>query len=79
MNIIQCGTRNLTMVPREIPVDATTVHLDGNSFPVLAPESFLGRSKLTKLFLNSSSIMGIVGILHAWDSINPIIFVFIKV
>ena len=72
MNIIQCGTRNLTAVPREIPVDATAVHLDGNTFPLLAPESFLGRSKLRTMFLNSSRIMGIVTILctHAWISIK---------
>ena len=65
------------MVPREIPVDATMVHLDGNSFPVLAPESFLGRSKLTKLFLNGSSIMGIVTFISL--GLHLIIFVFIKV
>ena len=58
MNIIQCGGRNLTKVPREIPVDASSVYLDNNNLNILAPEIFLGRSKLTKLFLNNSLITG---------------------
>ena len=30
MNLIRCGDRNLTEVPRQIPMDATTVFLDNN-------------------------------------------------
>ena len=59
MNIIQCGSTNLTSVPREIPMDASSVHLDGNQLSVLPPESFLGRSRVTRLYLNSSLITGL--------------------
>ena len=58
MNIIQCGDRNLTYVPREIPMDATAVYLDRNQMTELGPEIFLGRSKVTLLLLNSSHISG---------------------
>ena len=58
MNIIQCGDRNLTEVPREIPMDATDVYLDSNQLSVLGPEIFLGRSRVTRLLLNSSQITG---------------------
>ena len=58
MNIIQCGDKNLTSVPREIPMDATAVYLDKNKMSELGPEIFLGRSRVTKLFLNSSNIIG---------------------
>ena len=58
MNIIQCGDRNLTSVPREIPMDATAVYLDSNQMTKLGPEIFLGRSKVTTLMLNSSHITG---------------------
>ena len=59
VNIIQCGATNLTSVPREIPMDASSVHLDGNQLAVLPPESFLGRSRVTGLYLNSSLISGL--------------------
>ena len=58
MNIIQCGDKNLTRVPREIPMDATAVYLDRNKMSLLGPEVFLGRSKVTTLFLNNSNING---------------------
>ena len=56
VNIIQCGKKNLEAVPREIPMDSTTVYLDGNNLAELGPETFLGRSKVTSLYLNSSKI-----------------------
>ena len=58
MNIIQCRASNLTDVPREIPVDATKVFLDNNSISKLGPEIFMGRSKVSELFLNNSGIEG---------------------
>ena len=58
VNLVRCSGRGLTAVPRQIPVDATAVHLDTNSLGLLGPECFLGRSKLTRLFLNSSKITG---------------------
>ena len=59
LNIIQCGKKNLEAVPREIPMDSTTVFLDGNNLSKLGPETFLGRSKVTSLYLNSSKINGL--------------------
>merc|ERR1719438_439403 len=59
VNIIQCGDKNLTRVPREIPMDATAVYLDRNKMSHLGPEIFLGRSKVTTLFLNNSNINGL--------------------
>ena len=58
VNIIQCRARNLTSVPREIPMDATSVFLDKNRLETLGPEIFLGRSKVTTLYLNNSNING---------------------
>jgi len=40
-------------------MDSTNVHLDGNNLSQLGPESFLGRSKVTALYLNSSKITGL--------------------
>ena len=59
VNKIQCGRTNLSSVPREIPMDASSVHLDGNQLSLLPPESFLGRSRLVELYLNSSQITGL--------------------
>ena len=57
--MIQCGATNLTSVPREIPMDASSVYLDGNKLGLLPAETFLGRSKVTELFLNSSLVTGL--------------------
>ena len=58
VNIIQCRATNLSSVPREIPMDASSVYLDGNSLGLLPAEAFLGRSKVTALFLNNSLVTG---------------------
>ena len=55
-NSIQCGNKNLSSVPREIPMDSTSIHLDRNNFGDLSPELFLGRNKVTKLYLNHSRV-----------------------
>ena len=59
LNIIQCGNKSLEVVPREIPMDSTTLYLDTNNLSQLGPEVFLGRSKVTKLYLNNSQITGL--------------------
>ena len=56
--MIQCGAANLSSVPREIPMDASSVYLDGNNLGLLPAEAFLGRSKVTELFLNRSLVTG---------------------
>ena len=40
-------------------MDATAVYLDRNKMTLLGPEIFLGRSRVTTLFLNNSNINGI--------------------
>ena len=59
LNMIQCGSRNLTAVPPDIPMDATAVHLDGNAMGTVLTETFLGRTRLALLFLNSSALTAI--------------------
>ena len=59
LNMIQCSARNLTNVPREIPMDSTVLHLDGNNFGQLGPEVFLGRTRVTTVHLNGSRISGL--------------------
>ena len=49
LNMIQCGSRNLTAVPPDIPMDATAVHLDGNAMGTVLTETFLGRTRLALL------------------------------
>ncbi len=57
-NIIECGNRNHKEVPKFIPMDATSVYLDGNDFgeEALLNDEFIGRKHLTSLFLNRSSV-----------------------
>lgn len=57
--MIECGSRNLTAVPPEIPMDATTVHLDGNALGTVLTEIFLGRTRLALLFLNSTALTAV--------------------
>ena len=59
LNMIQCGSRNLTAVPPDIPMHATAVHLDGNAMGTVLTETFLGRTRLALLFLNSSALTAI--------------------
>ncbi len=55
-NIIQCGRRDHPKIPEFIPMDATSVYLDGNAFGDLSSDTFVGRKHLTSLYLNSSKI-----------------------
>ena len=55
-NIIQCGGREHVKVPKFIPMDATSVYLDGNALADLSSDTFVGRKHLTSLYLNSSRI-----------------------
>eukprot|EP00095_Tigriopus_kingsejongensis_P004365 maker-scaffold57_size444674-snap-gene-1.13 protein:Tk04365 transcript:maker-scaffold57_size444674-snap-gene-1.13-mRNA-1 annotation:"toll-like receptor 1" len=55
-NIIQCGKRQHREVPEFIPMDATSIYLDGNNLTDLSTETFIGRKHLTSLFLNNSGI-----------------------
>jgi len=56
INIIQCSSRGHLDVPPLIPMDATTVYLDGNNMSQLDNPGFVGRKMISSLFLNSSRI-----------------------
>ena len=61
-NIIACGKRNHQSVPKFIPMDASSVYLDGNDLSdpnVLNDDLFIGRKELESLFLNSSHVVAI--------------------
>ena len=61
-NIIACGKRGHQSVPEFIPMDATSVYLDGNDLSgpeVLNDNLFIGRKSLESLFLNSSHVVSI--------------------
>ena len=54
VNLIQCSGRGHLDVPPLIPMDATTVHLDGNTMEAgLLNPGFIGRRRVTSLFLNA--------------------------
>lgn len=59
VNRIQCSRRNHTDVPLLIPMDATHIHLDGNEMGDVDTQSFIGRRRVTTLFMNSSKITSI--------------------
>ena len=56
-NIIQCSARAHTEVPALIPMDATSVFLDGNNLADLSGQIFLGRSRMKNLYLNNSQVV----------------------
>eukprot|EP00092_Neocalanus_flemingeri_P041674 GFUD01045391.1.p1 GENE.GFUD01045391.1~~GFUD01045391.1.p1 ORF type:complete len:1363 (-),score=340.88 GFUD01045391.1:56-4144(-) len=58
-NVIQCSSRDHADVPPLIPMDATSIYLDGNHFGNFTSQTFIGRRKVNSLFLNSSKILSI--------------------
>ncbi len=59
-NIIQCSSRGHLDVPPLIPMDATSIRLDGNNFTgTLESQAFIGRKRVTSLYLNGSQIEAI--------------------
>ena len=59
-NVIQCSSRGHREVPPLIPMDATSIYLDGNNFTgTLESQAFIGRKRVTSLFLNASMISAI--------------------
>ena len=58
-NVIQCSSRDHTDVPPLIPMDATSIYLDGNNLGNFTSQAFIGRRKVSRLFLNGSKIVSI--------------------
>ncbi|XP_026465274.1 toll-like receptor 7 [Ctenocephalides felis] len=60
-NIVDCGSSanngtSSTEIPKNIPIYATEIYLDGNIFQKLDNHVFIGRKNLQKLYLNSSNV-----------------------
>ena len=58
-NVVQCSAGDFTDVPPLIPMDATTVYLDGNNMTELVNPGFIGRKRIHTIFLNNSLIQHI--------------------
>lgn len=58
-NIVDCGSTEFTEVPDRIPMDATSIYLDGNDLGDLASHMFIGKKKLEMLFLNNSKVLSL--------------------
>ncbi|KAE8573499.1 toll-like receptor 6 [Halyomorpha halys] len=58
-NIVDCTSIGYTQIPSSIPMDATEVYLDGNSFGKLTSHSFIGRKNLVVLYANNSNIVAV--------------------
>ena len=58
-NIIECSAKAHTDVPLLIPMDATEVRLDGNNLSDVNTQSFIGRKRVTSLFMNNSLVTSI--------------------
>lgn len=59
LNIVTCSGNNHSHVPILIPMDATSLHLDGNNLQHVDQQNFLGRHRVKKLFLNNSNVVTI--------------------
>ena len=57
VNAVKCSNKNHTHIPLLIPMDATSLHLDGNRLHYIDQQNFLGRQRVQKLFLNSSGVV----------------------
>jgi Leucine-rich repeat (LRR) protein len=55
-NVIQCSAGDFTDIPPLIPMDATTVYLDGNNMTELVNPGFIGRKRVHTIYLNNSLI-----------------------
>lgn len=58
-NVVDCGNAGYTAVPERIPMDATSIYLDGNDLGDLASHMFIGKKKLEQLYLNNSKVMSL--------------------
>ena len=58
-NIIQCSHGDFSDVPPLIPMDATSVYLDGNNMTELESPGFIGRRRIEEVYLNNSQIQTI--------------------
>ena len=57
LNIVTCSNKNHSHVPILIPMDATSLHLDGNKLHHVDQQNFLGRHRVRQLYLNNSNVV----------------------
>ncbi|GFT36048.1 toll-like receptor Tollo [Nephila pilipes] len=55
-NIVDCGSKRHTAVPRKIPMDVTELYLDGSDIPTLSSHTFIGRKNMKILYMNNSNV-----------------------
>ena len=55
-NVVQCARKGLDHVPSLVPMDVTSLYLDGNNLTTLSQTMFLGRSRLKKIFASQSNV-----------------------
>lgn len=58
-NVVDCSSQDATEIPHRIPMDATEVYLDGNSFKELQNHVFIGRKNMRVLYVNNSEVQAI--------------------
>ncbi len=79
-NVITCSNGNQTKMPLLIPMDSTSVHLDGNNYGHIGQQHFLGRQRVETLYLNNSGVtsladnalVGLSGLRSLWLDSNPL-------
>lgn len=58
-NIVDCANANFRTLPPRIPIDVTTLFIDGNNLTHLSHHQFAGKNRLEVLYLNGSHIHSI--------------------
>lgn len=58
-NIVDCANANFRTLPPRIPIDVTTLFIDGNNLTHLSHHQFVGKNRLEMLYLNGSHIHSI--------------------
>jgi len=69
-NVIQCSARGHEDVPALIPMDATTVYLDGNNMTDLVNQGFIGRRRIKAVYLNNSMITSVTN--YSFDGLTEV-------
>lgn len=58
--MVNCANTGATAIPSRLPMDSTSVALDGNAITSLKSHTFIGRKNLRVLYLNSSLVQVII-------------------
>ena len=58
-NLVDCAKANFKTLPPRIPIDVTTLFIDGNNLTHLSHHQFAGKNRLEILYLNGSHVRSI--------------------